>query len=87
MGMVRLSSRDASLLMDLLEQTNLSDGERLKLLAGADENVLEIGKALLNPSEKIEKPEIREAVEQIRLWTEETKKIEDKIEEKQRLYA
>jgi hypothetical protein len=85
--MVRLSSRDASLLMDLLEQTNLSEGERLKLLDGSDEKVLEIGKALLNPNQKIETPDIREAVEQIRQWADETRQIEDRIEEKQRLYA
>ena len=47
----------------------------------------EIGKALLNPNEIIEKPDIREAVEQIRIWAEETKEIEKKIEEKQRQYA
>ena len=85
--MVRLTSRDASLLMDLLEQTDLPDNERLNLLTGADEQVQEIGKALLNPNQAIEKPDIREAVEQIRLWATETEKIEQKIEEKQRQYA
>ena len=85
--MVRLSSRDASLLMDLLEQTNLSEDERLKLLDGADEKVVEIGKALLNPNQTIENADIREAVEQIHLWANETEKIEQKIEEKQRQYA
>jgi hypothetical protein len=85
--MVRLSSRDASLLMDLLEQTNLSENERLKLLDGADEPVREIGQALLNPGQNIEKADIREAVEQIRLWAEETQEIEEKIEKKQRQYA
>ena len=85
--MVRLSSRDASLLMDLLEQIDLPENERLNLLNGADEQVLEIGRALLNPNQAIEKADIREAVEQIRLWADETKKIEDRIEEKQRLYA
>jgi hypothetical protein len=85
--MVRLSSRDASLLIDLLEQTNLSENERLKLLDGADEQVHEIGKALLNPSQTIEKADIKEAVEQIRLWAGETQEIEEKIEKKQRQYA
>ena len=85
--MVRLTSRDASLLMDLLEQTDLPDNERLNLLTGADEQVQEIGRALLNPNQRIEKPDIREAVEQIRLWANETEKIEQKIEEKQRQYA
>lgn len=73
--------------MDLLEQTDLPDNERLNLLTGADEQVQEIGKALLNPNQAIEKPDIREAVEQIRLWATETEKIEQKIEEKQRQYA
>jgi hypothetical protein len=85
--MVRLSSRDASLLMDLLEQTDLSENERLKLLDGADGHVREIGKALLNPDEEIKNGDVKEAVEQIRLWADETKKIEDKIEEKQRQFA
>ena len=85
--MVRLSSRDASLLIDLLEQTDLSDNERLKPLEGADEQVREIGKALLNPRQPIEKADIKEAVEQIRLWAEETHEIEEKIEKKQRQYA
>jgi hypothetical protein len=78
--MVRLSSRDASLLMDLLEQTDLSQIERLKLLDGTDEKVREIGGALLNPNQPIEKADIREAVEQIRQWADETRKIEEKIE-------
>lgn len=85
--MVRLTSRDASLLMDLLEQTDLADNERLSLLNGADKQVREIGRALLNPTQKIDNAEIREAVEQIRLWADETNKIQQKIEEKQRLYA
>ena len=85
--MVRLTSRDASLLMDLLEQTDLPDNERLNLLNGADEQVREIGRALLNPTQVIDKADIREAVEQIRLWADETNKIQQKIEEKQRMYA
>lgn len=85
--MVRLTSRDASLLMDLLEQTDLPDNERLNLLDGADEKVREIGKALLNPNQTIENAEIKEAVEQIRLWAKETEEIQQKIKEKQRLYA
>jgi hypothetical protein len=85
--MVRLTSRDASLLMDLLEQTDLTDNERLNILNGADEQVREIGRALLNPTQTIDNADIREAVEQIRLWADETNKIQQKIEEKQRLYA
>lgn len=85
--MVRLTSRDASLLMDLLEQTDLPDNERLNLLNGADEQVREIGRALLNPTQTIDNADIREAVEQIRLWADETNKIQQKIEQKQRLYA
>jgi len=81
--MVRLSSRDASLLMDLLERNDLPENERLDLLNGADEQVLEIGRALLNPAQTIDKSDIREVVEQIRLWVHETKRIE----EKQHLYA
>jgi predicted nuclease of restriction endonuclease-like RecB superfamily len=85
--MVRLSSRDASLLMDLLEQTDLSPDQRLKILDGADEQVRQIGKALLCPNQRIEDEDIREVVEQIHLWTDETKKIEAKIKEKQRQFA
>jgi len=69
--------------IDLLEQANLSEDERLNLLDGADEQVREIGKALLNPDQTIENPDIKEAVESIRRWADETKQIE----EKQRLYV
>jgi len=81
--MVRLSSRDASLLMDVLEQQELKPEERLKLLEKADSVVRQIGEALIDPSQMSNDPDIREAVEQIRQWAEET----TKIQEKQRLYA
>lgn len=81
--MVRLSSRDASLLMDVLEQQQLPPEERQKLLDEADVVVRQIGEALIDPSKTSDDPDIREAVAQIRQWAEETQKIE----EKQRLYA
>jgi hypothetical protein len=81
--MVRLSSLDASLLMDLLEQQELSLEERRKLLDGATPVVRQIGEALINPNQEIENSDIKEAVESILRWANET----EKIEEKQRLYA
>ena len=81
--MVRLSSRDASMLMDVLEQQELTPEERLKLLDKADPVVRQIGEALIDPSQMTNDPDIKEAVEQIRQWAEET----TKIQEKQRLYA
>jgi hypothetical protein len=81
--MVRLSSRDASMLMDVLEQQELTPEERRKLLDKADPVVRQIGEALIDPSQMTNDPDIKEAVEQIRQWAEET----TKIQEKQRLYA
>jgi chaperonin cofactor prefoldin len=80
--MIRLSSRDASLLMDVLEQQELPPEERLKLLDEADPVVRQIGEVLIDQS-RISNTDIKEAVEQIRQWAEET----TKIQEKQRLYA
>lgn len=81
--MVRLSSRDASLLMDVLEQQALPAEERRKLLEEADPVVRQIGEALIDPNQVSDDKDIREAVQQIRQWADET----TKIEEKQRLYA
>jgi hypothetical protein len=81
--MVRLSSRDASLLMDVLEQQELSPEERCKLLNEANPVVRQIGEALIDPTQMSNDPDIKEAVEQIRQWADET----TKIQEKQRLYA
>jgi hypothetical protein len=81
--MIRLSSRDASLLMDVLEQQELPPEERLKLLDEADPVVRQIGEVLIDQSRISNNPDIKEAVEQIRQWAEET----TKIQEKQRLYA
>ena len=81
--MVRLSSRDASLLMDVLEQQELPPEERRKLLDEANPVVRQIGEALIDPSQMSNDPDIKEAVEQIRQWADET----TKIQEKQRLYA
>lgn len=66
--MVRLSSKDASLLIDVLEHDDLPQTERLKLLDGADHDVLEIGKALIDPTLDIQDDAIREAVTQIQNW-------------------
>jgi len=54
--MVRLSSRDASLLMDVLEQQELPPEERLKLLKEADIVVRQIGEALIDPSQIKQRP-------------------------------
>jgi hypothetical protein len=81
--MVRLSSSDASLLMDVLEQQELPPEERRKLLDEANPVVRQIGEALIDPSQMSNDPDIKEAVEQIRQWADET----TKIQEKQRLYA
>jgi hypothetical protein len=72
------------LLMDVLEQKELSAEERRKLLDDAANPVVrQIGEALIDPSQTSNDADIREAVEQIRQWAEET----EKIEEKQHLYA
>jgi hypothetical protein len=76
--MVRLSSSDASLLMDVLEQQELSPEELRQILDQADPTVREIGEALVNPNQEIHDPDIKEAVESIRRWAEETKEIEEK---------
>ena len=81
--MVRLSSRDASLLMDVLEQQDLPDEQRNQLLDEADPIVRQIGEALINPNLVIQNPDIREAVESIRRWADET----EKSEERQRVSA
>jgi hypothetical protein len=77
--MVRLSSRDASLLMDVLEQRELPAEERRKLLRDADPKVQEIGEALIDnaPGQTIEDPDVREAVDSIRRWADETKRSEE----------
>jgi hypothetical protein len=75
--MVRLSSKDASLLMDVLEQNELTPKERLKLLEDAGPKVLEIGKALIDPNQAITDPEVKEAVESINLWADTTRRIEE----------
>ena len=69
--------------MDVLEQQELAPEQRRKLLEGADPVVQQIGEALIDPGQTTDDPAIKEVVEQIRQWAEETKKIE----EKQRLYA
>ena len=76
--MVRLSSSDASLLMDVQEQQELSPEELRQILDQADPTVHEIGEALVNPNQEIHDPDIKETVESIRRWAEETKEIEEK---------
>lgn len=73
MTMVRLSSHDASLLMDVLEQPE----ESHRLLANAKPVVQEIGKALINPSEEVGDSDVKEAVHSIRRWAEESKRSDD----------
>lgn len=69
--------------MDVLEQQELPPEERRKLLAEADPIVRQIGEALINPTLAINDAEIKEAVESIKRWADDTRQIE----EKQRLYA
>ena len=69
--------------MDVLEQQELAPEERRKLLDEANPVVRQIGEALIDPSLMSNDPDIKEAVEQIRQWADET----TKIQEKQRLYA
>jgi len=69
--------------MDVLEQQELPPEERRKLLDEANPVVRQIGEALIDPSQMSNDPDIKEAVEQIRQWADET----TKIQEKQRLYA
>jgi hypothetical protein len=76
--MVRLSSKDATLLMDVLDQQGLTEEERRRLLVGAGEVVRRIGEALIDPAHVATDPEIREAVESIRRWADGTKEIEEK---------
>ena len=81
--MVRLSSSDASLLMDVLEKQEHSPEDRLNLLTTANPVVRQIGEALINPNVAIDVPEIKEAVESIKRWADDTRESE----EKQHLYA
>jgi hypothetical protein len=60
--MVRLTSRDASLLMDVLEQ-DLQPEELSRLLDEADPVVRQIAEELINPNQTINDPDINEAVE------------------------
>jgi hypothetical protein len=75
--MVRLSSRDTSILVDVLEQDELLPQERLALLEGASPEVREIGEALINLGKKIDDPEIRDAVDAILRWADQTKPAEE----------
>jgi hypothetical protein len=70
--------------MDVLEQQELPAEERRKLLDEADPKVQEIGEALIDnaASQTIEDPDVREAVDSIRRWADETKRSEE-----QRSYA
>jgi chaperonin cofactor prefoldin len=77
--MVRLSSRDASLLMDVLEQKNLHPEERRKLLEGAAPVVRKIGEALIDPSQVVEDEDVKEAVDSIQRWAKETKRSEERV--------
>jgi hypothetical protein len=73
--MIRLSSANASLLMDVLEQRDIPLEERRKVLQDADPQVRQIGEALIDPNQIIENNEIRETVEAIRHWSEESRRI------------
>lgn len=87
MTMVRLSSRDASLLMDVLEQKELPLEERRKLLEEADPKVREIGEALIDSGQVSHDPDVSEAVESIRRWAEEIKRTEKPHDEEQTVHA
>jgi len=76
--MVRLSSEDAALLLDVMEPQALEPGERERLLEGAKPEVRAIADALTHPGRPIEDAEIREAVESIQRWNEETRLSEER---------
>ena len=65
-------------MIDVLEQQALEPKERRKFLDDADPTVREIGEALINPTQEIDDPDIKEAVESILRWADETKEIEEK---------
>ena len=62
----------------LINQQELSPEELRQILDQADPTVHEIGEALVNPNQEIHDPDIKETVESIRRWAEETKEIEEK---------
>lgn len=67
--MIRLTTRDASILARLVQYDNLSQEQRLRILEEAGAEAKDIGRVLLG----IEQPnsdDIRETVEAIRNWVE-----------------
>jgi hypothetical protein len=73
--MVKLSSEDASLLVDVLEADDQTPEQRLAMLNDAtSEDIKEIGRALIEDSQP-EKTDIREAVQAIRKWAEESRRV------------
>jgi len=74
--MVRLSSKDTSILVDLLEP-ELSLEERQHLLDTADHQVRAIGEALLHPEQPVADEEVRETAAEIREWASETSRVTD----------
>ena len=64
-------------IIDVMEQQELEPEERTKLLEGATPEVLAIADALRSPNRPIADPEIKEAVESIRRWAQETKLSEE----------
>ena len=74
--MIRLSSQDTSILLAVLEQQELEPKERLRLLDGTAPQVREIGEALINNTEP-QNPDIKEAVDAIRDWAHETRRVQE----------
>ena len=72
--MVRLSSKDVSLLIKVLVAEDRPRQERLKLVEGAGTEVREIARALIDGTTPANE-EIKEAVEAVREWAAETKRI------------
>jgi hypothetical protein len=73
--MIKLSSEDASLLVDVLESDDLTNDQRLRMLEGASsDEVKQIGSALIGASEP-PNDAIKQAVQAIKDWAEESRRV------------
>lgn len=73
--MVKLTSEDASLLVDVLEADDQLPAERIAMLDDATtQEVRQIGRALIENSQPDDQ-DIREAVQAIRKWVEESRRV------------
>lgn len=72
--MVRLSSKDVSLLIKVIVAKEKSRRERLKIVKGASKSVRLIAEALIDNAIPVDE-DIRDATEAIRDWADETRRI------------